>query len=85
MIFKDHFAGHADPDNTDCPADPQAIFPYLASLAPRHDLAWDCATGNGQAAIVLSPFFRIPARLDIISDVGRFESSCPSGRLAILD
>jgi hypothetical protein len=53
--------------------------------APQHDLAWDSATGNGQAAIVLNPFFRIPARLDITSDVRRFEPSCPSSRLAVLD
>ena len=25
----------------------------------RHDLAWDCATGNGQAALGLTPHFRI--------------------------
>ena len=84
MIFKDHFAGRADPDNTGCPMYPQAIF--LASLAPRHDLAWDRATGGGQAAIILTPLFCIPTRLDSTSDGRRrFMSSRPSGRLAILD
>jgi hypothetical protein len=28
---------------------------YLASLAPAHHLAWDCATGNGQAALGVTP------------------------------
>src|SRR5262245_39036514 len=55
--------GHADPDTSDCPTYLQAIF--LASLAPRPDLARDRATGIGRAAILLSPFFRIPARLDV--------------------
>jgi hypothetical protein len=41
MIFKDHFAGRADPDNTDCPMYPQAIF--LASLVRQ--LAVETPTG----------------------------------------
>ena len=27
------------------------LFEYLASLTTEHDLAWDCGTGNGQAAV----------------------------------
>lgn len=30
---------------------------YLASLTPGHGLAWDCATGSGQAAIALARYF----------------------------
>jgi SAM-dependent methyltransferase len=33
------------------------LFEYLASIAPGHALAWDCATGNGQAALGLVPYF----------------------------
>ncbi len=33
------------------------MFRHLASLAPAHELAWDCATGNGQAAVALAPHF----------------------------
>lgn len=33
------------------------MFAYLATLCVKHDLAWDCATGNGQAARSLTPFF----------------------------
>jgi hypothetical protein len=29
---------------------PEALFTFLASLTKEHDTAWDCATGNGQAA-----------------------------------
>jgi SAM-dependent methyltransferase len=34
------------------------MFERLASLCARRDLAWDCATGNGQAALGLAAHFR---------------------------
>jgi SAM-dependent methyltransferase len=33
------------------------MFEYLGSLAPRRQLAWDCGTGNGQAAVGLALVF----------------------------
>lgn len=39
------------------PMYPPDLFTYLASLAPTHDAAWDCATGNGQAAVGLAEHF----------------------------
>ena len=33
------------------------MFEYLGSLAPRRQLAWDCGTGNGQAAVGLASVF----------------------------
>ena len=33
------------------------MFHYLATVAPGHELAWDCATGNGQAAVALAEVF----------------------------
>jgi ubiquinone/menaquinone biosynthesis C-methylase UbiE len=36
------------------PQYPDALYAYLASLAPGRDLAWDVATGNGQAAVGLA-------------------------------
>lgn len=56
-IFKDHFSGHAEDYGAFRPTYPPSLFAYLASLAPAHDLAWDCATGNGQAALALAPSF----------------------------
>src|SRR4029453_13680047 len=35
-----------------------ALFEYVASAAPDRDLAWDCGTGNGQAAVGLAQFFK---------------------------
>ena len=55
---KDHFSGHADCYEAFRPTYPQALFAYLASLCPRHELAWDCATGNGQAAVPLAVHFK---------------------------
>lgn len=33
------------------------MFEYLATIAPTRKLAWDCATGNGQAAVKLAKIF----------------------------
>jgi ubiquinone/menaquinone biosynthesis C-methylase UbiE len=55
---KDHFSGHADRYQAFRPTYPRALFEYLASLCPRHNLAWDCATGNGQAAVELAAHFQ---------------------------
>ena len=55
--FIDHFSGHADAYAAARPHYPDALFDSLAALCARHDLAWDCATGNGQAAAALAPHF----------------------------
>lgn len=39
------------------PRYPHALFTYLASVAPGQRRVWDCATGNGQAAVGLAAFF----------------------------
>ena len=56
--FKDHFSGHARAYAAHRPAYPDSLFEWLASEAPGRALAWDCATGNGQAAIALAGHFR---------------------------
>jgi SAM-dependent methyltransferase len=57
MQFKDYFSGHATDYAKYRPRYPAALFEYLASLTPQHERAWDCATGNGQAAFGLASFF----------------------------
>jgi ubiquinone/menaquinone biosynthesis C-methylase UbiE len=57
MKFKDHFSGHAANYAKFRPNYPRELFEYLASIAPGRGRAWDCATGNGQAAVGLSAFF----------------------------
>jgi SAM-dependent methyltransferase len=55
--FKDHFSGHAGAYSRHRPTYPAALFAYLASLPPSRQRAWDCATGNGQAATGLARHF----------------------------
>lgn len=57
MGFQDHFSGHAADYAAHRPTYPQALFRYLASLAQERSCAWDCATGNGQAACALAEHF----------------------------
>lgn len=57
MNFQDHFSGHAADYAAYRPTYPVGLFRYLAGLSQRRELAWDCATGNGQAAVALAPYF----------------------------
>ena len=59
-IFSDHACSY----EAYRPTYPNTLFSYLASLTPAHDLAWDCATGNGQAALGLTTHFRSIVALD---------------------
>ncbi len=62
--FKDHFSGHAGAYNKYRPSYPPALFRTLAALAPDTLLAWDCGTGNGQAATALAEHFECVAATD---------------------
>jgi SAM-dependent methyltransferase len=56
--FKDYFSGHAVDYSRYRPgAYPAAMFRALAALAPDRECVWDCATGNGQAALGLAELF----------------------------
>ena len=47
---------------------PAALFEFIAAEAPDHKLAWDCATGNGQAAIGLATHFGRVIATDISAE-----------------
>ena len=55
--FKDYFSAHSDEYARRRPHYPPELFEYLASIVAGHELAWDCGTGNGQAAVGLAPYF----------------------------
>ena len=55
--FKDHFSSHAEAYARSRPGYPSALFSHLAGLAQSRQLAWDCATGNGQVASGLAQHF----------------------------
>ncbi len=57
MAFQDHFSGHAADYARHRPRYPDELFAHLASLCVHHRKAWDCATGNGQAATALAAYF----------------------------
>ena len=64
MAFKDYFSQHASTYARHRPQYPPELFSWLASIAPSRDLAWDCATGNGQAALGLTPHFEYVVATD---------------------
>ena len=47
------------------PAYPPALFEYILQFVSSHETAWDCATGNGQAALELAQHFRRVEATDI--------------------
>lgn len=58
MTFKDHFSGHAQAYADARPSYPDELFDFLYAQCSEHELVWDCATGNGQAALSLAKKFR---------------------------
>jgi SAM-dependent methyltransferase len=57
MTFQDHFSTQADAYARFRPTYPDALYAWLASVAPARELAWDCGTGSGQAAVALAAHF----------------------------
>ncbi len=55
--FHDHFSAVANRYADFRPHYPAVLFDYLATLAPRTALVWDCAAGNGQATVDLAARF----------------------------
>jgi riboflavin synthase len=79
--FKDHFSTASDRYAAHRPDYPPELFDWLASLCPQHDLAWDCATGNGQAALGLTTHFRRIVASDASAAQIRHAQSPPADRL----
>lgn len=57
MSPRDYFSAQAAEYAIYRPHYPAALFAQLAALAPDRALAWDCATGSGQAAVPLADYF----------------------------
>ncbi len=55
--FIDHFSHDAAGYAAYRPVYPAELFDWLAERAPAREMAWDCATGNGQAALGLAARF----------------------------
>src|ERR1700704_3355099 len=57
MSFNDHFSRLAAQYSAFRPSYPPALFDYLAQLCRERQSAWDCACGNGQAALAIAERF----------------------------
>jgi len=57
MKFEDNFSAQSKQYAQFRPQYPDVLYEYLASLAPKRSLVWDCGTGNGQAAVSLAKYF----------------------------
>ncbi|HLF73304.1 MAG TPA: class I SAM-dependent methyltransferase [Anaerolineales bacterium] len=66
--FEDHFSRQSQLYAQYRPQYPEAIYAYLASIAPWRSLAWDCGTGNGQAALGLAKYFEKVHATDASAD-----------------
>ncbi len=64
MAFQDHYSARASRYARARPTYPATLFEHLAALCPGRDLAWDCGTGNGQAAVGLAAHFRTVVATD---------------------
>lgn len=61
------------------PGYPPELFAHLAALVDRRELAWDCATGSGQAAHGLAPWFRRVVATDV--SAAQLEHARPEGNV----
>lgn len=55
--MKDYFSDHARIYATFRPTYPRDLYDFILNHCPRKERAWDCGTGNGQVAQVLSEDF----------------------------
>ena len=79
MNFKDHFSRQATDYARFRPQYPRALFAFIATAAPNEQLALDCATGNGQAAVALVEFFQKVIALDASEE--QIASALPNERI----
>ncbi|OJW76526.1 class I SAM-dependent methyltransferase [Thiobacillus sp. 65-1402] len=76
--FKDHFSSGSDRYAAYRPDYPAALFAWLAGQCSGHDLAWDCATGSGQAALGLAAHFRRVVATDASAEQIRHAAPHPA-------
>jgi SAM-dependent methyltransferase len=57
MEFKDYFSNQSAEYAKFRPGYPDELFDYLSLITDGHEKAWDCAAGNGQAALGLANHF----------------------------
>ncbi len=68
MEFADHFSRQSRQYTQFRPRYPAELFAFLATLPARRERAWDCGTGNGQAAVDLAAHFERVVATDASAD-----------------
>ena len=63
--YVDHFSRVASAYLECRPRYPSELFAYLSDVSTRHELAWDCAAGSGQATLPLAVRFRRVLATDV--------------------
>lgn len=61
------------------PPYPASLFEFLSGLCARRECAWDCATGNGQAAVALAQHFARVVATD--QSAGQLAQALPHPRI----
>src|SRR5262245_19376556 len=77
--FKDHFSNVAGNYAAFRPDYPPELFAWLATLPKARACAWDCATGNGQAALHLAEHFDQVFATDASAD--QIKNAAPHPRI----
>lgn len=77
--FKDHFSSVAASYAEFRPEYPVELFRWIASISTARERVWDCATGNGQAAVALAEHFQEVVATD--ASAGQIENARPRERV----
>lgn len=64
-MAKDLFSNQADLYARYRPTYPKELYEYILTFVKEKNVVWDCATGNGQAAVVLAEHFKKVIATDI--------------------
>ena len=64
-MAKDLFSKQSDLYARYRPGYPKELYDHILSFVKNKNIAWDCATGNGQAAVVLADHFKEVIATDI--------------------
>ena len=62
--FKDHFSRQSEAYSRHRPGYPDELIEFVVASSPDREFAIDCATGNGQAALQIAPYFAVVLGID---------------------
>jgi ubiquinone/menaquinone biosynthesis C-methylase UbiE len=78
-MSKDLFSNQASMYARYRPSYPEELVEYIVSFVDTKERVWDCATGNGQAALLLSPHFTQVEATD--SSEKQLQQAVPAGNI----